>query len=143
MDISSELHSTSRLRNPYRCQNAGRRDLEKRKIIAKESAELISEFCANPITTSFLSNLSCQPASFLSTHLNRKGHLKVSFSVGGATFFDMAPQAEGVAESGSHIPPEDRGACTPGAGRGHIRCRRISDFFERDGVFNLVIFLNV
>ena len=38
-----------------------------------------------------------------------------------------APRAKGVAGSGSHTPPEGRGACSPDAGRGYIRRRRNSD----------------
>ena len=35
----------------------------------------------------------------------------------------LAPQGVAAAELGSHFPPEDRGACSPDAGRGNLRTK--------------------
>ena len=40
--------------------------------------------------------------------------------------FIFSPKTPCVLDSGSHTPPEDRGACSPGAGCGYIRRRRNS-----------------
>ena len=65
-------------------------------------------------------------ASFLSTRAKRKGHLWVSFSFGDIIIKpNVAPQAKGVAETGSHIRRRATGSLFTG-GDGEYSRRRNS-----------------